>query len=88
METIKLNLIKEDSKYPEKAGDAIVVKYPDHLGLVWCCPKCGQATATANGHKHVFDPKTNSLSPSIVHAKELGGCGYHGFLINGIFTDV
>jgi hypothetical protein len=87
MENIKLNLLIGDNEWPEKPGDAIMVTYPTHLGLVWCCPKCGQNTATANGHKHVFNPKTNSLTPSIVHNKDLGGCGYHGFLINGIFKE-
>ena len=86
--TMPLNLLPaEGDKYPEKPGDALLVKYPDHLGLVWCCPKCGEATATSNGHKHVYDPATQSLTPSIVHSAALGGCGWHGFLTNGIFTE-
>jgi hypothetical protein len=89
MPEVKLNLIPPDADpwYPTKPGDASIVDYGTHLGLVWCCPQCGEATSTANGSKHVFDPKTNSLTPSIVHSKKLGGCGYHGFLTNGIFKE-
>lgn len=86
METVKLNLVNEG--YSQKKGDASIVQYADHIGLVWCCLKCGEATSTANGHRHVFNKETNSLSLSIVHAKELRGCGYHGWLTNGIFTNV
>ena len=49
------------------------------------CPNCGKETATARGHKHIFNRKTNSLHPSIVHDITLGGCGWHGWLKNGIF---
>ena len=82
---MQLNLIKDG--WPEKPGDA--VEYNDHgvIKLCWCCPKCGLATVTANGHNHIWYPITKSLTPSIVHAKELGGCGYHGWLKNGVFTN-
>ena len=87
---MKLNLVggKDQIQYPEKAGDAIIIDYKTHIGLVWCCPKCGQITSTARGSKHVFNIETNSLTPSIVHNIKLGGCGYHGFLTNGEFKEI
>ena len=90
MASLKLNLVGGEGQiqYPEKAGDAILVDYQDHIGLIWCCPQCGQATATARGSKHIYNPETKSLTPSIVHSIKLGGCGYHGFLTNGKFTPV
>ena len=86
---IKLNLVGGEGQiqYPEQPGDAIIVMYKDHIGLVWCCPRCGKATSTANGCKHVFNIETNTLRPSIVHDKKLGGCGYHAILSNGIFKE-
>lgn len=83
----KLNLV-EDISDVVNPGDAMSLDCSDHLGLVWCCPECGALTSTANGHKHVFDPKTHSLQPSIVHNIKLGGCGWHGWLRNGIFINV
>lgn len=86
MKDIKLNIINETDGYPEKPGDAFEYKDSNNIiKLCWCCPKCGKPTATANGHNHDWDPKTKSLTPSIVHDVELGGCGYHGFLTNGVF---
>jgi hypothetical protein len=81
---IPLNLIDHCDELI-KPGDAS--EYDDHgvIKLCWCCPKCGMATTTANGHTHIWNRETKSLKPSIIHAKELGGCGWHGFLTNGMF---
>jgi hypothetical protein len=86
---MKLNLVggEGEIQYPEQPGDAIVVMYKDHIGLVWCCPRCGQATASARNAKHIYNPETRSLSPSIVHDKKLGGCGYHAILSDGVFKE-
>ena len=51
--------------------------------LIIVCPMCGNKTSG----RHRYDPVTISLTPSIVHNKSLGGCGYHGYLINGVFTE-
>ena len=80
----KLRLVEHMDQLEGK-GDARVIEYPDHIGLIWICPNCGKETATARGHKHIFNRKTNSLHPSIVHDITLGGCGWHGWLKNGIF---
>ena len=89
MSEVKLNIVKNgEFQYPKKPGDAIVVNNGDHISLVWCCPRCGKATSTARGCKHVYNEETRSLNPSIVHSKKLGGCGYHGLLTNGIFKEV
>lgn len=89
MPEVKLNLIpSEGPEIPCKPGDARIIRAKEgHLSLVWVCPKCGQLVSTADGHKHVYNPETKSLTPSIVCAKEKGGCGYHGFLTNGIFNE-
>jgi len=31
-------------------------------------------------------PSTVTLSPSIFHTAERGGCGWHGYLTNGVFA--
>jgi hypothetical protein len=56
-----------------------------HLQLIVVCPGCGRESASAAKHK--YDPKTVSYSPSIVHNKDLGGCGWHGWLRNGEFKE-
>lgn len=75
--------------YELKKGECIVVDYNDNgrLGLIMCCPRCGETSASKD-QKHTFNRETFSYTPSIIHDVELGGCGYHGYLTNGIFTDV
>lgn len=43
------------------------------IGLLSACPDPAK-------------PETLSLSPSIFHRTEDGGCGWHGYLTNGVFT--
>jgi hypothetical protein len=70
-------------------------------GRVWgygyACPGCGSRswlaltddnpgprwTVTAGDPAQ---PATVSLSPSILHAVERGGCGWHGYLTNGVLA--
>ncbi len=83
---ITLNIVEDDEQLVNK-GDAIIVTNKD-LGweqLIIVCPGCGQKSASAG--KHRFNAETKSYSPSIVHNKKLGGCGWHGTLTNGIFTN-
>jgi len=57
------------------------------LGLIVCCPRCGKSSTG----KHVYDPKTKSLHPSIVcNSINDNGvkCNYHGWLKNGIFSNL
>jgi len=35
----------------------------------------------------LYNPETKTYHPSIIHDKKLGGCGWHGWLINGIFKE-
>lgn len=63
--------------------------------LVIACPGCGRRSSlplvagyrarwtVASGD--VRDPTTLTLSPSIFHRVEDGGCGWHGFLRAGVF---
>lgn len=83
MERIKLVICNE--KYPNelKKGEAIeVIDGSGKLSLIWGCPFCGKSTSTRN---HEYDPETKTLSPSIIHVAD--HCGWHGYLINGMFRD-
>ncbi len=83
---VKLNIVN-DIDDVINPGDAIIVEKNGHLDLIHCCPRCGKRTTTATGSDHVYNPGTKSINPSIVHNKKLGGCGWHGWLINGIFKE-
>lgn len=61
------------------------------------CPGCGSACilhlgAGPSGHTwHVIagdasKPDAVTLTPSIHHTPQHGGCGWHGYLTNGVFT--
>lgn len=70
-------------------------------GPVWgygfACPGCGSrsflALSTENPEPRwsvtagdAAHPSTVTLSPSIFHAVERGGCGWHGYLRGGVFV--
>lgn len=83
-EPIKLNLV-EDHELLINKGDAIVVKGNEgKTQLIIVCPGCG-AISSSRG-SHVYNRETKSYHPSIVHDRNYGGCGWHGWLTNGIFT--
>jgi len=86
--------IKQDA-YPEDLvrGECIVYVRNDKdgnlisHGLIICCPKCGKSSAGP----HTYDPDTKTLHPSIVCnsiTDEGVKCDYHGWLINGVFSEV
>jgi len=102
MATIKLNLVDSIDKVKNK-GDARIVSIMkrkpsgngktfihtgevDYYQLIICCPQCGEVSGSSGKHK--YDMATQTYHPSIVHNVDLGGCGYHGWLKDGIFTDV
>jgi hypothetical protein len=87
-------VIKQDA-YPEELsrGECIVYVRNDKngkllsYGLIICCPKCGK---TSTG-PHTYTPATKTLHPSIVCnsiTDEGIKCTYHGWLINGVFSEV
>lgn len=83
---MKLNLVDDIDKVKEK-GDAYPI-YNSRLHqwqLVICCPGCGEVSGPAGKHRWI--PETQSYHPSIVHSETLGGCGWHGWLKNGVFTN-
>lgn len=86
METYKLNLVDDPELLINKGDAMIYIGKEEKFQLSIICPGCGKQSASAGGH--VYDPITQSYSPSIVHNKDLGGCGWHGWLKNGIFTEV
>jgi len=81
---IKLNLVEHFDQL-KNPGDASEYTKDNRIYIVWVCPKCGDQTASKTGHN--WNRKTETLSPSIVHNVKLGGCGYHGWLKNGVFTE-
>lgn len=64
-------------------------------GFAYRCPGCGQNSwlPAMTDQKHPYswlctqeDPVT--LSPSIHHTVKKGGCGWHGYLRDGVFESV
>jgi len=86
MDPIKLNLL-DDQELLQNKGDAVAYLNTEKnlIQLVIICPGCGQESASAGSHS--FNKETLSYTPSIVHNPKLGGCGWHGFLTNGWFTE-
>ena len=83
---IKLNIVEDIDDIKER-GDAIIVVGRNNLKqLIICCPQCGKTSGSAGNH--IYNEETKTYSPSIIHSKDLGGCGWHGWLINGEFKDV
>lgn len=69
----------------------------DAGGYAFACPGCGARSWLAIGPDNpsprwvvtagdVARPDTVTLSPSILHATERGGCGWHGYLTNGVLS--
>lgn len=84
MEPIKLNLVDSFDSLLNK-GDGRIFSYGDgRHGLIIVCPQCGKVSGT---DKHIYNKETKSVTPSIIHAVELGGCGWHGFVMDGWFKD-
>lgn len=80
---IPLNLVTDDEALL-KPGDAMTLEKDGRLQLVIVCPGCGKISGSAGNH--VYDPVSKSYTPSIVHDVNLGGCGWHGWLTNGVFS--
>lgn len=83
---MNLNLVDDNDLLLNK-GDGLIVDYGDgRLGLIIVCPGCGKLSGSKN-QKHTYDRDTQSYTPSIVHDVNLGGCGWHGWLTNGVFRE-
>jgi len=80
---IAANIVDDYDLLIDKGDILQVVGLNGQSELIIVCPACGQKTSG----RHLYNPETVSLTPSIVHDKKLGGCGYHGYLTNGIFTE-
>lgn len=82
---IPLNIVDDHDLLINK-GDACIVGGNGGLTqLIIVCPGCGKASASRG--KHVYNRETQSYTPSIVHDTNYGGCGWHGWLTNGIFKE-
>ena len=69
----------------------------DAGGYAFACPGCGSRSWLAIGPDNpsprwvvtagdVARPDTVTLSPSIFHTRERGGCGWHGWLRDGVLV--
>lgn len=69
----------------------------DAGGYAFACPGCGSRSWLALGPDNpsprwvvtagdVARPDTVTLSPSIFHTRERGGCGWHGWLRDGVLV--
>lgn len=69
----------------------------DAGGYGFACPGCGSRSFLALGPENPHPrwtvtagdasrPETVTLSPSIFHTVERGGCGWHGHLTRGVFV--
>lgn len=77
---IEFKIVQEKIADDLLPGEAIVTDIGGGKnGLILCCPNCGKAS----GGSHVYNKETKTLSPSIVH----DGCGWHGHLTNGKFSN-
>lgn len=75
-------VIKDDAYLDELIkGEAIIVQNGNLLQLIICCPQCGQSSASAGNH--IYNKETQTYHPSVIHNKELGGCGAHYFIRAG-----
>lgn len=73
------NLVDDNEKVL-RPGDYYLL--PD--GLLLCCPGCAQRSGPRG--KWTYDPVTRSALPSIYHDPKYDGCGWHGYLTQGIFS--
>lgn len=82
---MKANIVS-DQEHLINRGDIFPITGNNGLPqLAIVCPGCGKVSASAG--KHIYDAQTVSYHPSIVHNKSKGGCGWHGWLRNGEFTN-
>ena len=82
---IPLRIVEDMGELLNKGDAAIIIGTGGRTQLALVCPGCGKVSASRE--KHVYDKETRSYTPSIVHNKKYGGCGWHGWLTNGIFTE-
>ena len=86
--------IDDDNTQP---GDVEVRGLTGAYGYAYACAGCGSRSWLAIGADNPSPrwivtsgdfarPETVSLSPSILHSPQLGGCGWHGYLTKGVFT--
>ena len=56
------------------------------VGLAICCPGCGNKSYLPVGDNRGWNLASEeplTITPSVFHTKEKGGCGWHGFLTDG-----
>lgn len=67
---VEFKIVTDDDELTEP-GRALVFEYPDKtLGLILCCPQCGKAGTSSTGN-HKYNEQTKSVTPSIIHDKEI-----------------
>jgi len=89
--------VVDDIDAPDVAPGSIEVRGAgtDAGGYGYACVGCGSLSWLAIGPENpsprwvvtagdAADPSTVTLSPSIFHTVERGGCGWHGYLTAGV----
>lgn len=82
---IILNLVEDNDMLINKGDALIVIGNYGLTQLIIVCPGCEKVSASRG--KHIYNKETQSYTPSIVHNTEYGGCGWHGWLTNGVFKE-
>lgn len=96
---VALRIVADHDAPDAQPGDVMPMR--DESGAVWGfalrCPGCNAASeiplrpwrTRPSWEVTAGDPLTGAgltLSPSIHHDTDLGGCGWHGHLVNGVFA--
>lgn len=77
--------LRTDDCLPDelRKNEAILVSRPDgKFELILCCPQCGVSGGSVTGN-HIYNPATQSITPSVICDVKYGGCGFHKTLMNG-----
>lgn len=82
---MELNLVNDYDDLKNRGDALVVIGRNKQKQLIIVCPKCGKKSGSSGNH--VYNEETKTYHPSIVHNMKLGGCGWHGWLRNGIFTE-
>lgn len=98
--TVPLRIVEELPDHdPATPGDALPTTHADGspAGFIFACPGCGAQSVLSVGRRidnrptwtvTAGDPRRAeglTLSPSIHHAAPRG-CGWHGYLTNGVLS--
>lgn len=73
---MKAILVKKDMDKMNKGEYMPYSRKNGTIGIIYCCPQCGEASGGTDNH--ILNVETKSCKPSLVHI-----CGWHKTLDNG-----